>query len=377
MPKELLQKRKSLARSSGGFSGTTVRNSTSAQDVANLNSEELTDGLSELWTTSEEILKILIPTSFSSDIISVLRLSLQDTSSRVRKNYDTASKRFDAAISIYRNSDTSINVPLVVREILGVGQDSEVDEGPWRPDDILYRGNLALAARYIVGRFSNIYDSPTSTNLPPSLLESLFSGLVSATKPTRAGSTSLSKDTFELALELRTQLLIESIQKKYSGDSSQPILEHFYQGKSNTLGGWEIEGLRAENMGKSRREAILSRVSEIRKYLEVSQKAEYLQAQFPISQFVYNFISWAAARNIELQQRIASLKLSQPGVMGIQVAIDNEIQRRKGVNRSTSDHAQATLGAQSREKTTTNTSSTPSLAGNQKAKIRYVILFQL
>ena len=323
-----------------------MRNSGSATELADMNSEQMTDHLPDLWKETDQILGLLVPRADAAPRVDKIRDNLQDSTSRTRRSLDRYRESFEKVKEVY-GTEPYINVSLVTRGILGVKRSSEVGDGRWRPDNIFYKANLATVIQNIMIRYAEI-DTEVDSQLqvlgmqPEEMdrqfTEPFFSLVRGATEEYSTGSTLLLKESFELGLELRTQFAVRSL-SDLSGrpnfDRNDVMLQCFYEQDNPTqLRAWSVKGLQVENLNKARRNAIAERMEKLRECYDESDgiDLEKLQSRFPMSQVVQKFLVWARQRVDEIDSHVNSMGFPQPGAQGIQAAIDVELRRRKGLD---------------------------------------------
>lgn len=229
-----------------------------------------------------------------------------------------------------------IDVVTTCVKIFGLSNVSELREGPHRPDEILYKANLA----YVVGIFAEklIYgiDDFDSEEMLQFFSRSLFSKVLRTNERSITGSSSLLKSTFELAIELQTQAyiakLIDTIADEGDTfpDPSAILTSTFFMEDGVTLRSWNVSGGQSDNLTKSQRVAIADRMADIRSKVQNFETQDpdlqALEAEFPVTDLIYRFFSWARERNAELGQQ---MDRTPGGPVGIQEAIDTEITRIK------------------------------------------------
>lgn len=306
-----------------------MRNSILPGTILNADPEDLCDGLLDIWNDATQILEDIFPAGegqITEQKVTALIESMQDVHNLATKKFLRHLKKLDKTRAMYAPEDEPIDVASVNRTLFRVRRLSEIGEGDHRPDDILYRGNLAWAVGQITrelsdNAFPEQFDASQHLRI---LTKSLFSRLVKSSAPKTAGSTTMSKPTFDLALTLQTQTVIADLEdlQNDSDSHSDPatlIRDAFYDDSGSTLKGWDVDGLRGKDLIKSQRDTIVKRLDYILKNVD---SLEELENTFPVTLLVQQFLIWVQDRDSEIRARIYD------GPEVVQEAIEAELQRR-------------------------------------------------
>ena len=307
------RQRKSLLKSPGGasgFSGTTARMSRSAQDFSNIDSGTMLDALVDLSTTSDNLLKFLIPSSMSETSIAELMRRLHTKGSRERKNFDRLLSTLLAQKEAYE-SEGYIDTNKVLKILFGERYDSDDDASPWRPDELLQKANLAMLAANIFDQSQQQNDAPFWEELDHKF-PTYFANEFASPNMLSTSRGTIGADTFNLALELRTHYavtLLGSLRNQSDYDSDN-ILKRVFLESNKELRGWPVSGLQPRDMTKEVRNAILSRLEELRivisRYEEGSTKCiEFLQTKWAWGIFVQQAIFWIGQRLTVLDEQVS------------------------------------------------------------------------
>ncbi len=297
------------------FSGTTARTSRSAQELLSPDPVDMLDALEDLSDASDKLLRLLALPDTSNAAIDSMRRDLKDPESRMSKNLRRLCKSFLASRDLY-GSNLYIHIPTVLRALLGGERTASITYGPWRPDPLLQKANICTLLLTVFESSQKLDGKQAIEELeqdfPISFLHSFVSPeLLSA----HAGSSALKEDTFNLGLELRTQYAIILLTRYIGRPNFDPdaiLLQVFYQEK-NRLRGWDVVGLRAEELPKGFEDMIQHRLNLIRKYFSEEPQAsqlgelvdiERVKAQFSWDDFVAEVVAWSSARLDELQRQI-------------------------------------------------------------------------
>ncbi len=330
------------SKSPGGisaFSGTTARASTSTQDLSYLNIKIMLEALADFQSASDRMLMFLIPKEISEASITAHMTQLQNKNSLASKNLTRLSEMMSASRDMY-GSDTYIAPKEVLSTLVGKGLGSSDNARPWRPDALLQKANLAVLA-------SSIFSQPWGTGDAQLIeeLEQLFpmpftEGLL-APETLLIGYSELANETFELALEIRTQCAIVLLARHAGQPNVDPyaeLLQLFYE-DGKTLRGWGILGLQAGDLTREFRDTILLRVSKLREAIARSEKdiATHVQApiqsDFPWTTLVLQMVRWISLRLVELNRQISE----HHGADRIFRALEEEVQRARLAKSSIDD----------------------------------------
>ena len=317
-----------------GISGTTARTSYSVQELADLDQMEMIDALPSLLEEATKMLDLLVPKGFSDGQLTNTIRQLQDPTSRPSKNL----KRISQALGIQKEpfgAETYINISIAVRGILGVRRESEIGVGPWRLDGIYHKTNLALLVK-------DFLTHDKSGGLPASIekIERDFPSqfidrFVSprTIRDTNSPASALFKETFEIALELRTQSAIALITNNIEKANFDPdvILKDLFLEPNDAVRGWDVIGLQSKDVeGHSEfRRLILEQIATIRESIRVDSESSYdgasvdiesLREHYPWQDFVHKLVLWSQLRIIEIDEHLSSVS----GVDGIVETIQRE-----------------------------------------------------
>lgn len=327
-------------KSPGGvsiFSGTTARASRSAQELLGLNAEDMLDALQDLSDTSDKLLRLLAPPGTSNAEIGLVRSGLKDPESRISKNLRRLHNGFRVSRDLY-GSSSYIHSAAVLQTLLGGKRTATTTYGSWRPDPLLQKANLCSLLLTVLAPSQKLRSvqaiEELETSFPASFLHSFVTPELLCA---HAGSSALRDETFVMGLELRTQYVI-TLLTQYIGQASfdpdKILSQVFYQEKKNELRGWDLVGLKSEELPKAFKDIILHRLNLIRKhFLDEPQASnlgelvdiERLKAEFSWENFVIGVVAWSKARLDELQRQI---NISDgDGAENIKHALDLEIQK--------------------------------------------------
>ncbi|KAF2111709.1 hypothetical protein BDV96DRAFT_499223 [Lophiotrema nucula] len=305
------------------MSGTTAISSLSQFEAEDLESKWMLRRLRDLYRTSEEFLAHLVPDAGRIEHDATHIQEMQKPDSEFNEDFRLLEKDMNLHLSHFKGRHSQyINVRAVHRALLGPDRDPASLQSPL--DVLLHKANLLVFTKQGIS-----LDRPTEEAwsflqyhdkfFPATLLSALGSQDEDPTPET----TALARETFELALELRTQLLIVALEREANKsvdgyfNPDKMLLEAFFGG-SDEPGeyiphGWDVPGLagRDSQLTGALGDKVVERAEEIRKYFPVDSEAlaqgetvnfEDLTAEFSFQAFVLQLLDWARLRNREIER---------------------------------------------------------------------------
>ena len=292
------------------------------------------DALPDLSEAADKLLGCLVPSEISEAKITSQMTKLHTKGTITSVNWRRHSNAFQAQRELY-GSDSYINPSAALKTLIGKKQLSEATSGPWRPDALLQKANLAVLA-------SNIFTHPWQEQgdqfiedleqaFPRYFTEALSSDTL------MPGHSTLIVETFQFALEVRTQYAI-TLLDRYSAqpnfDSDVVLHQIFYKNK-DVLKGWYVLGIQSENLTNEYEDAILKRLAQLRAaFTDFSESAiagtERLRTTFPWNSFVHDTVAWISKRMKEIEAQI----VASGGNQAICESLGNEVQRLRSTRPS-------------------------------------------
>lgn len=295
------------------------------------------------------------------ELESLIRQS-QDPESRQRQKADDCRALLDQTQTIFTRGGEYLKLDTILRALLRKRSTQPLPKAfrPWRPDDVIHKANLAV--------FVHI---ATTGSDDGQLLDSLMAADQQFASPfvrgfTRSGAkpqngySTLVAQTFDFALELRTQMLvlmldterpdqdraaemIQSTMLNFDADADEyeeemgPILSlQTALSHSRYAAGWELLDPHAFGT-QEYAERIIQRTEEIRRllfsdiedpFVDTSASLESglikLREGFPFEQFQMSLLKWSNLRLSELDNSIKKLG----GIDEIVTALEDEIRQR-------------------------------------------------
>lgn len=337
----------SNSKSPGGlsaFPGTPARTSLSAQELADVSPMEMLDALPDLSAAADKLLDFVIPSDISEASIASLMTQVQTKDSRVEPRLTRLGKTLQAQRDVYGGA-SYINIGETFNRLLGgkIGiADDRIATATWRPEPLLQKANLAKLALRVLGlpahSQKSIFVEELAQAFPLPFVQKFLP--VGSMTP---GSSSLSVETLELALEIRTQEAI-MILDRHTGQpnfDSDVLLTQIFFKNAKTLRGWGIEGLM---VSEEIRGCIVQRVENLRSAFKDTaamspgnQKwgVELLKTIFSWNSFAHHIIGWTHQRLAEIRDQTASYG----GVKAICASLHEEMQSGRLVTDFTDDNS--------------------------------------
>ena len=318
------------SKSPGGasaFSGTTVRTSLPVQDAADPNTEGMLDALPDLSEAADKLLGCLVPSEVSDAIIISKMTKLHTKGTTANINWRRHRNAFQAQRELY-GSDSYINPSAALKTLLGTKELSEATSGPWRPDALFQKANLAVLA-------SNIFTRRWQED--DQFIEDLeqafpryFTEALASSDTLMAGHSMLIMETFQFALEVRTQyaiMLLARYSARPNFDSDVVLHQVFYK-TEDVLKGWGVPGIHSEDLTDEFEDAVLKRLAQLREaFTDILENAvagiERLRATFPWSSFLHQSVAWISERMKEIEAQI----IASGGNQAICESLSDEVQR--------------------------------------------------
>ncbi|KAI9655056.1 MAG: hypothetical protein M1831_005016 [Alyxoria varia] len=201
---------------------------------------------------------------------------------------------------------------LVVCMSEGVRSFEEVETGPWRPDSVLYKANLAVLAKFFMTHDENHTDTlPFLQGLdeifPTPFLASFVSSNVAKTD-LGPGESTLTQATFDIALDIRTLMATMIIRQEPNGDNSMEILNSIFV-EANQPKGWSIlfgedgPGGLSSKLGLPNR--VTDKLAEIHRILDNPEfDIEHLDNLVDYRGLRYKIMAWLRSRKAEADEQI-------------------------------------------------------------------------
>ncbi|EYE96123.1 uncharacterized protein EURHEDRAFT_376650 [Aspergillus ruber CBS 135680] len=306
------------------MSGTTILPSEPETD---LDPDMMIETLPSLEREANDVLHILVPGSVDPVSIVNTAKKLRDPQNPQRKRLKRLMANLDAEAQYFGHHtyvDTKQVNPLLVSALEKKGMTSR----EWSPDPVLHKVNCArLALEVLLADASSGKKTESQRKVvhdlegrfPSPFMNELGKGLQRG-----HGLSVLEKDTFDLALEIRTQSLLVKLEAHQNEDKFDPEAivsgvffddvmgeeDDSYQDGQAPLRGFNIKLLEDENgrLPEKFTEAVYDRVNEIRVTLaeEDDDGVRGLQGAYRWQKFVLRAAQWIRKRENEINRDLQS-----------------------------------------------------------------------
>ena len=287
----------------------------------------MVDALPDLADASDKILNLLLPEEMSDKSIEAIVKPLQDPTSRLTKKLARLAGSFEPTRKVYGN-ELYINVSIAVRGTLAVRHSRQVGFGPWRPDAIFYKANIAqlMASLFAISAQSiRPWAEKMERDFPVPFLSHLSAFHQQVEPP---GVSYLLEETLEAAFNIRMQLFISLLRQHYKEDNFDPdvLLSNVFYASPNSIKGWDTDGLRSEELTGRHRKMIARRLDAIQGIFNEQEvlDVESLISEYPWSECVRHLMRWAESRKEEVEAQLVMVG----GIGRVRTALTAEINRR-------------------------------------------------
>lgn len=322
------------------MSGTTAISSFSMIEAEFLEPKYMLKHMRKLCDVANEFLEHLAPQDGSiSDDHNNIQEMLKPGSVYAEEFHD-----FDDELKLHvkhfkGNENSFINVRAVHRALFGTYNDAGALQSGMNP--VLYMANILVFAKQMISSSRNdkgVFDRLRQLdNLFPS---QFMRSLATSSLNVMAGDSALLKETFTVALEIRTQLAIISLERSASESDFEPyealqgifLRPEAFQETDGILRGWSVAALGGEetNLSQEIQEKIAERFNELRAFLPTDPQSlengdavdlEGLNSAFQWEAAILNFLHWVRLRQRELGAAIEAAGGSSAILSNVKQAI--------------------------------------------------------
>jgi hypothetical protein len=317
-----------LSQMSGTTAITTITTRSEAA-IADLD-DFLEEDLPDIYSHAMRIVDMLAPSNVSDDTVLQLfnRLKIVGSKEAIKLQrseqvFEILYERFLTKDDLTKGDSTKgklyIRTDDIIRKFLG----KEHGDGNFRPDAILHLANLASMIRNFVATDQKSQRMRNQLFLLNRWFPEAFARDFNDTPS--YGNSTLLNETFELALEIRTQLAISELRHGIDSETWDPdliITEIFFANDEEPK---SIMGIKVQN-APDQMSSIIERVEDIRSAFRDQEQAqlqgdlvdfEQLDERYPWPMFLMDLVSWAKLRKDEI---VTSVK-EQGGPAGIKEAL--------------------------------------------------------
>jgi hypothetical protein len=309
------------------MSGTTAISSFSMVEAEFLEPKYILKHMRKLSESAREFLEHLAPDNGNLEGDSHNIHEIQKPDSDFTEEYRDFNDELNVHLKHFKSEEHSyIHVRAIHRILFPVNPDLCATQSGL--DLILYMSNLLVFAKQMIHSDrgeKQIWNA--LRQLDNSFPSQFMRSLEDKTMPTTAGDSAMLRETFDLALELRTQLAILVLEKSATDSNFNPdeaILEVFYrsevsqQGENSLLRGWNMLALGGEDsaLPQQLENHVIARLDKIRQFFPGDDDSlergdiidlEGLGANFPWEATILRLLHWVRLRHRELFTTIDKL----------------------------------------------------------------------
>lgn len=328
------QQKRSLGNLSA-ISGTTARTSHNAQELAEMEVKEMLGVLQELADASSNMLAYLqeleAPDLYVNDI-RALTLRLRNP------RLERLTRVLELQKAVY-GQDSFIDVPSTVRRLLGAQGLVDINDRELRPDNIFFMANLGT----LFGDLVRVHLNPNNTRTSLESVDEDFPSAFISHLEIEDGQTESSHNTalihatFEVALELRTQVYLSALTQSSGQPKTKAVelLSQIFWNRDKSLKGWNSLGLESQDLSENHRNMLQDRIEEISKTVSDGGStgpefadvvnAERISKMYPWIIFFEQALGWIASRYSEVKGEITAVG----GAHGIQKRLEAETEKAR------------------------------------------------
>ncbi|KAI9736165.1 MAG: hypothetical protein M1834_001050 [Cirrosporium novae-zelandiae] len=316
----------------------------SIEEIRDLDPNQMMEGLKDLSVESDKILDFFGSQSSSKLSTDNLLKDLQLPRSEANKQlsglfldkYDRTCYNF--------GSDRYIDTSIAVRGLFGVTDPKDVGHNSWKLAPVFQRANLATLSILIIKSEEGTEICRGNLELLDRQFPKVFvTDFQLPSEPSKhslgPGSSILYPETFDLALDLRTQYFISQVQfhRRHdpSFDPDEIIRDVFWVdlesgSPESVVKGWAVLGSNEDDYRtlpaeyqKKLRNRIRMLSSTFTNDSDNGSSLEQLEEEFSWDDFVYALMDWVKRRKNEIDHEIERFG----GVINIQKFVKEELQR--------------------------------------------------
>ncbi|KZM21989.1 uncharacterized protein EKO05_0005071 [Ascochyta rabiei] len=318
-----------LFRSPGAaseMSGTTAISSFSMIEAEFLEPKYILKHMRKLCDVAEDFLQHLAPESGSIEDDHRNIREMQKPDSDFAKDYRDFEVELNVHLKHFKSEEHKYIHPRAVHRAL-FGSYNDVGALQSGVDLVFYLGNLLVFAKHMIHSDRSDKDMwNTLQQLDSTFPNQFMRSLITEGSSTAAGDSTLLEMTFELGLDLRTQLailLMERWAHNRDFNSDEALDEVFAhpeasQGNGDIIRGWNVAALGGEETSLSPRyqERIKQRLLEMQPFFSTDSQSlengdtvdlDGLSANFPWNATILRLLQWVRFRHRELSESIEAI----------------------------------------------------------------------
>lgn len=324
------------------MSGTTAISSFSMVEAEFLEPKYMLKHLRKLCDAAEEFLEHLVPDAGSLEDDHSNIQEIQKPDSDFTEEY----RDFDTELAVhlrhYKTDEHSyVHIRSIHRALFGLNHDVAASHSGL--DLVLYRTNLLIFTKHM------IYSDRTAKvvwdalrQLDHSFPSPFMRSLIQEANPATLGESALLEKTFELALDLRTQLAIMVLERTDSGSGLNPdevIGDVFLHSEASQtvdgslLRGWDDPALGGDDSSLPAQfeSQVVERLTKVRESFPTDDESlqrgetvnlEKLENEFPWHATILRLLTWVRHRHREIHVAIEELGGATQIVRNVKQAIE-------------------------------------------------------
>ncbi|CAD0108209.1 unnamed protein product [Aureobasidium uvarum] len=185
----------------------------SQTELQQLDPVQMENNIEELNAQARKLLGCFkTRTGQPNELQSLIRES-QDPESRQRQKLDACWSALEETQAIFTRGGEYLKLNTILRGLLRKRSTQRLPKAiqPWRPDDVICKANLAILVHAIIIQSTDEDFTDALVPLDSFFPSSFVVGFANPGIQPRAGYSTLVPETFEFALELRTQILVAKL----------------------------------------------------------------------------------------------------------------------------------------------------------------------
>ncbi|KAH9825522.1 SANT SWI3, ADA2, N-CoR and TFIIIB'' DNA-binding domains [Teratosphaeria destructans] len=305
------------------ISGTTAKTSFSQEEIADLDADIMVDALPNLVAAADQLSALLVPAD--PNVRPVLWKEIRVQGSKQNKLFNNRI----ASINAHKDSfgtQTYILPSIALRAFFKVQHVEDVPEGPWRPDSLLYKINMAQMLRTLLVEIGDPLNISVNAWQDLEHLETYF--------PRAISGPDFDMEAVKTCLGIQTQLAIARLQAYSATPNFNPI-----QTIEDTFFDRSVEGSLVYKFIESLSTGQMDPDDEMMQTVfddmfapfeanydgDVAHAISLLRSRFPWNDFVDQVIDYFQSRQAQLERSVAAAG----GRDSIVNALAEEVQQRE------------------------------------------------
>lgn len=315
------------------MSGATLQPGDSDADNGEIDAIAMVEALPNLQAASTRLLDFFSSSFSSPSSIAELARHLANPKSSQTRRFQYLTNNFSSQLDLF-GSDVYISLDKMTAIFPPIEHESQI----WRVDGIIYKSNCARLALEILTRITMTEDAEESLYaLEGQFPMPFLSALANENMAKNAGISGLRRETFDLALQVRTQFLkMRLLYDKGVTDLDPNLLlqDVFYNANLDsqapasptpTLRGFSLPSFQDVdgNLPEQYTKDVNDRIREITACFQADGQVDFdaLDERYSWEDFIFSVAKWLRSRNEELNSHLDQ----QPRVEDVLEKLENAI----------------------------------------------------